>query len=201
MAFLEGVSAPFAGVLNPASAFDKLRSLLDRFGPWALFPLWFGASATAVIVSTLVTYPLYVVSGFGEGFGEGLASIVLGVFASLYYSMLVPLVFGILDPLLILAALLPAPRERPVYYVFAARAGAMLPYALKPPLVLLSGGGLSLYSLLVPRDPYSLAIAIAGLLLTAYGVKKTVRTGFAWALLASLVAFAVRVAIGYASTL
>lgn len=201
MAFFDGIAAPFLGTLAPGKAFDRLREVLDAVGPWALFPLWLGASVTAVVVSMILTYPLYVFHGFGKGVLAGFSSFLTGIVASVYYSLLVPLVFGVLDPLLILVALIPAPRERPLYYVFAARAGAMLPYAIRPPLVLLTGGTLSLYTILVPQGLVSWLIALGGWALTGYGVRKTVKVPLAWALLASGVALAVRILIGYATTL
>ena len=197
MVLVEGFVAPFAAIASPGKLFEKLREHIDSLGSWSLIPLWFSASLAAVMASFFSTYLLLVLVNIASRNLAGIfSSMLFGAFTAFYYSVMIPLVFGILDPLVSLIVLLPAPRERPAYYVFAARAGSILPYALKPPLLVLQSNSLTLPEILLPKTTISALVTAIGLLLTGYGIKKMLKTSLLWGLLASLTPLLLRITAG-----
>ena len=174
--FTEGLLAPLRTVLSPGTVFRRIRMYTARYGVFFTALFYFAAWVGAAVTTFLFTWLLL---GLRSLLVEhSIRGLLAAPLLAALYSFAAPIVFAGLDTLLIALVAAFSPRDRPLYTVFLVRASSMLPYTLRV-AVLAWRGSLSLTSLVaVEPDPVSLAFTLAGFLLTAYGLRRSM--GMPW---------------------
>ena len=191
--FLGGLLAPFRALFNPVGFYRWLRKVLRRYGLYAMAVVyvgsWIAASLAAFLLILLV-----------EAFRAVKAGNVLGLLSAparaLLYSLVFPVIPALVDALIIMAAVAPFPRERPLYDVFAVRASSLLPYTLRV-VVLEAQGRLSLRTLAAATPSViGILLLIIGALMTMYGLRRTMGASMAGAVLGGLLPLSYKLALG-----
>lgn len=189
---LWGVLAPLRALVSPNRFFSQLRGLLDEYGIYVAAVVYFGAwlaSSVAAFILLLLAESLRSLASLS------LQGLLLAPARALIYSFVFPVVPALVDAVLIAIVLSPFPRERPLTDVFAVRASSLLPYTLRVVILGLEGK-LSLASLVsYSGGIHGLALLGLGAALTIIGLRRTLGTSWAGAVVAGAAPLAYKLAI------
>ncbi len=204
LAAFNGLIGLFRAVLEPRRFFgETLRRIASpetRLAVKAAFLL--SATVAAALASFFFTGAALTLR-LAQEEGVRVLAALPGVAArAAVAAVLVPVLFAAVDSaIMYVTAALLGSRPSPLAYALV-RAGSMLPYTLKPPIVAFTRGPhaltpTGLYAL-DPHDPIALLVSLAGTALTAYGLRRSLGLPPATAAAAALAPLAVHVAVALA---
>ena len=189
---LKGLLAPVEALLNPRRFYTRLRKMLSRHGIYVTASIYFGAWIGASIT---LFFLILLVEAARSLLGLNPVGLLTAPFRALVYSFLFPIVPALVDAIIIMIFLAPFDRDRPLYDVFAVRASSLLPYTLRVAYLELKGL-LTIKTLaMATTTPIGLTLLLIGAMLTAYGLRRTLRAPTHAAIIAGLAPLAYKIAL------
>jgi len=167
---LAGARAPIRVVLRPREAFEELGVLAKKYGIYftAAFSLgaWIGASMITFFLVLMVTAARSLLS-------LDIVGLITSPFTAAKIALAFPIIAALVDATLIAVVAAFSPRERPLHAVYVVRASSLLPYSLRAALLALSGNTSIRALVMIGHSTLSLLLLVAGALLTAYGLRRS----------------------------
>ncbi len=188
----EGFVAPLKAAINPGAFYQRLSSLIDKYGIYATALFCIGAWIWASSVAFLLSLAALSLRGL---FSLDPAALVTAPLKALALAVATPLLAALADAILIGIVAAVSPRRRPLHAVFLVRASSLLPYTLRAPLVAALGGG-PMDLLASPLHPLDVALLALGVALTAYGLHKSMGMPLPHSLIAALLPALLKLGLG-----